>query len=197
MDAYGAVWHRRPRHASPTGRTDRHGPDGHVGAGTHDYAEQHGGARNHAGQRGTGRPRRTGATQPVAAAERGRRFKGAGGRVATLVAAQGTGRPGHAGAAQPVAAAERGRRSKAAGGHSPDGHVGAGAHDCAHEHGGTRDHAEQRGTDGRVATLVAAQGAGRPKCADPAQPVAAAGRGRRSKTAGPLKNGSAGHHGPT
>ncbi|MFC2338969.1 MAG: hypothetical protein ACFNLW_03660 [Olsenella sp.] len=86
-----------------------------MGAGTHDYAEQHGGARNHAGQRGTGRPGRADPTQPVAAAERGHRPKAAGGRVATLVAAQGAGRPGRAGATQPVAAAERWRRSKAAG----------------------------------------------------------------------------------
>ena len=221
MDAYGAVWHRRPRHASPSGRTGRHGPDGHVGAGAHDYAEQHGDARDHAGQRGTGRPGRadptqpvaaaergrrpkvagghlatlvaaqgagrpgrTGATQPVAAAERGRRSKAAGGRVATLVAAQGAGGPGRADPTQPVAAAERGRRSKAAGGHSPDGHVGAGAHDCPHEHGGTRDHAEQRGT-------------GQPRHAGAAQPVAAAERGHRPKVAGPLKNGPAGHHSPT
>ena len=170
MDDYGAVWHRRPRHASPTGRTGRHSPDGHVGAGAHDYAE-HRGTRDHAEQRGTGRPRHAGATQPVAAAGRGRRSQGAGG-------------PGRASATQPVAATERERRSKVAGRHSPDGHVGAGAHDCPHEHGGTRDHAEQRGT-------------GQPRRADPAQPVATAGRGRRSKAAGPLKNGSAGHHGPT
>ena len=183
MDDYSAVWHRRPRHASPTGRTGRHSPDGHVGAGAHDYAE-HRGTRDHAGQWGTGRPRHAGATQPVAAAGRGRRSKAAGGRLATLVAAQGAGRSGRASATQPVAATERGRRSKVAGRHSPDGHVGAGAHDCPHEHGGTRDHAGQRGT-------------GQPRRADPAQPVATAGRGRRSKAAGPLKNGSAGHHGPT
>ena len=161
-----------------------HSPDGHVGAGAHDCPHEHGGTRDHAEQRGTGQPGRTGATQPVAAAERGRRSKAAGGRVATLVAAQGAGGPGRAGATQPVAATERGRRSKVAGGHSPDGHVGAGAHDCPHEHGGTRDHAGQRGT-------------GQPRHAGAAQPVATVGLGRRPKDAGPLKNGSAGHHGPT